>query len=74
MVPGTPKALTAVALTATIRARDGWLTCPICKQNKKFLRVHADTEARNLEVFCRYCRRAVILDIEKGQSLKGQSR
>ncbi len=74
MVPGTSKGLTADAVTATIRARDGWLTCPLCKQNKKLLRVHADTEARNLEVFCRYCRRAVILDITQGQSSRSQSR
>ena len=65
MVPGTQKALTTAAPIRKLEIRNGWLTCPMCKQNKRLLRVHPDTEARNLEVYCRYCKKAVILDIPK---------
>lgn len=75
MVPGTSKDLTADVPIRKLEIRNGWVTCPICKQNKRLLRVHPDTEARNLEVYCRYCKSRVILDISpKGQSLKDQSR
>lgn len=73
MVPGTQKRLTACVPSDKLDIRNGWITCPLCKQNHRLLRVHPETEARNLEVWCRYCKRAVILDIQ-GQSLKGQSR
>ena len=74
MVPGTRKNLTDPPPISKLDIRNGWIVCPICKQNKRLLRIHPETEAKNLEVYCRYCKRAVILDIPKGQSLKGQSR
>lgn len=74
MVPGTSKRLTDSPQIAKLEIRNGWIVCPNCKQNKRLLRVHPETEAHNLEVYCRYCKKAVILDIPKGQSLKGQSR
>lgn len=75
MVPGTSKDLTAPAPISKLEIRNGWLTCPICRQNKRLLRIYPDTEARNLEVYCRYCKTRMILNIPpKGQSLKDQSR
>lgn len=53
--------------------KDGWVTCPVCRRNHRLLRVRPATEARGLPVYCRTCRSEIILDIEKGQSVKRQS-
>lgn len=47
-----------------IKATDGWLTCPICKRNKKLLRLMPKTKAHHLPVYCRICQSEIILDIE----------
>ena len=52
--------------------KDGWITCPVCQRNIHLLKIRSDTEARNLQVFCRTCRREIILDIDKGQCVKRQ--
>ncbi len=58
---------------AKLIVKDGWLSCPVCKRNHHLLRVRGDTQARNLQVYCRVCRTELILDIDKGQSVKRQS-
>ena len=55
-----------------LTTKDGWLTCPVCGRNHRLLKVRPETEARNLQLFCRTCRSEVIVDIEKGQSVKRQ--
>lgn len=52
---------------------DGWVTCPVCKRNHRLIRVKPETEAKRLPVYCRTCRSEVILNIERGQSVKRQS-
>lgn len=51
----------------------GWITCPACRRNHRLLRISPDTEARNLRVYCRTCKMEIILDIDRGQSVKRQS-
>lgn len=51
---------------------NGWVTCPICRRNKRLLRVYEQTRARALPVFCRDCKHEIILDIE-GQSVERRS-
>ena len=75
MVPGTRNPLTSGASISKLEIKNGWLTCPACHQNRHLLRVYPETEARNLELWCRYCKTAVKVNISpKGQSLRGQSR
>lgn len=55
-----------------IKVADGWVSCPICKRNKKLLRVTPQTKAQHLPVYCRDCKSEIILDIE-GQSVERRS-
>ena len=53
--------------------KDGWITCPVCKRNRRLLRVEPDTAATALPVFCRDCKTEIILNIERGQSVERRS-
>ena len=57
----------------TLAIKDGWLTCPNCHRNHKLLRIAMDTEASGLPVYCRDCKTEIILDIERGRSVKRRS-
>ena len=50
----------------------GYLTCPYCG-NRKLLHVTDQTEAHRLPVWCRKCRRELIIEIWRGQSFISQS-
>lgn len=52
----------------------GYLVCPYCLRNKKMVRVRPDTRAETLQVFCRDCKREMIVDIEKGQCFESRGR
>lgn len=56
-----------------LKVQDGWLECPICRRNKRLLRIERDTVAHELPVYCRDCKRELILNIEKGQSVERRS-
>mgnify|MGYP001039237730 CR=1 FL=1 len=56
-----------------ISVKDGWITCPQCRRNHRLLRITDETEAKNLEVFCRDCKKTIILNIERGQSVERRS-
>ena len=57
----------------TIPVKDGWVACPVCRRNHRLLRIDDNTEAENLPVYCRNCRREIILNIKRGQSVERQS-
>ena len=46
-----------------IIVRDGWVICPVC-QRGKLLKVHADTNARNLPRKCKRCGQETLVNIE----------
>lgn len=52
--------------------KDGWLSCPVCKRNRRLLFVRQNCEAHDLQVYCRTCGSEIVLNIEKGQSVKRQ--
>nr|DAQ64098.1 MAG TPA: cysteine-rich protein [Caudoviricetes sp.] len=52
---------------------NGWVTCPICRRNRRLLRVSPDTRADYLPVYCRDCKQEIILHIERGQSVERRS-
>lgn len=56
-----------------LTVKDGWLTCPVCKRNKRLLRVAPDTEAKGLRIYCTDCKTELVLDIDRGQSVERRS-
>lgn len=50
----------------------GFLICPFCG-NPKLLRIMPGTEAVRLPVWCRKCRRELVINIHRGQSFISQS-
>lgn len=53
--------------------KDGWLICPVCRRNRRLLRVAYDTEAHSLPVYCTDCKKEIILDIARGRSVERRS-
>lgn len=51
----------------------GWIACPVCRRNKRLLRIDPETVADRLPVFCRDCKTELILHIERGQSVERRS-
>lgn len=55
---------------STLSVKNGWITCPVCRRNKRLLRITPDTQADCLPVFCRDCKTEIILHIDRGQSVE----
>lgn len=56
-----------------IVTKDGWITCPECRKNHHLLRITDETEARNLPVYCRDCKKTIVLNIARGRSVERRS-
>lgn len=50
---------------------DGRIRCPVC--GKPLQRVPPDMAARNLPVYCRYCKIEYNVNIDVGQSLRASA-
>lgn len=57
----------------TLSIKDGWIACPVCRRNRRLLRITPDTKADCLPVFCRDCKTEIILHIDRGQSVERRS-
>ena len=57
----------------TLVVKDGWVTCPVCRQNHRLLRVDMETVAKDLPIYCRDCKTEIILNIDRGQSVERRS-
>lgn len=53
--------------------KNGWVTCPVCKRNRRLLRVEPETQAWDLPVYCRDCKQEIVLNIDRGQSVERRS-
>lgn len=53
--------------------RQGYLGCPYCGAGK-LLRILPQTKAVNLQVYCRRCKRELIVNIREGQCYTSQGR
>ena len=62
------KTLQNAACLGILSVKDGWIVCPGC--GKHIQRITPTTEARALPVYCRGCRREIILDIDRGLSAR----
>ena len=56
-----------------LTVKDGWVACPVCRRNRRLIRITPETEATDLPVFCRNCKNEIILNIERGQSVERRS-
>ena len=52
---------------------NGYLICPSCRMTK-LIRIREETEATGLQVYCRKCKRELIVDILEGQCFESQGR
>lgn len=52
---------------------NGYLICPRCRMIK-LIRVREETVATRLQVYCRKCKRELIVDIHEGQCFESQGR
>lgn len=53
--------------------KDGYLTCPICRQNKRVQQVTPDMYCINLVCFCKRCKSEYKVDIREGQCFESRS-
>lgn len=58
---------------ATLQVTDGWVTCPICRRNRRLLRITPETSAAALPVYCRDCKTEIVVNIARGQSVERRS-
>ena len=57
-----------------LATKDGYLVCPVCRVNKKLLRIDPRTAAHNLRIYCRSCKSEIMIDIVEGQCYQSRSR
>ena len=51
---------------------DGWLICPVCRMNRRLMRIEPDAEATGITVFCRRCKNEIRLNVKKGEGFKSE--
>lgn len=56
-----------------LTVKDGYLVCPICRRNKRLMKIASDTVASRVRVYCRDCKTEHIVDIELGQCFESRS-
>lgn len=56
-----------------LAVKDGWLTCPNCRRNKRLMKINPDTVASRAVAYCRDCKTEHIVDIDRGQCFESRS-
>ena len=66
------KVLTTQAKTdKMIPVKDGWVSCPVCGNNR-LKRVHPDETAALVFIHCRRCKNDIPLMLKQGQCFESQ--
>lgn len=65
------KRLTTTENSGKIAVRDGWITCPICGNNR-LKRVRPDETAARVYIHCRRCKNDIPLTLKQGQCFESQ--
>ena len=55
-----------------LTVKDGYLVCPICRRNKRVMRINPDTVATRVVAYCRDCKTESIVDIDRGQCFESR--
>lgn len=58
MQPAMPRPLPVI---------DGYLACPKCRKNKRLLKINGDEVLKNVELYCRDCKRVTYVDAVDGR-------
>ena len=56
-----------------IPVKDGYASCPYCGAHR-VQRIRPETRAENLQIYCRRCKRELIVHIAQGQCYQSQCR
>lgn len=51
---------------------EGWLTCPLCRRNKRLKRIFPSEEAAHVGLYCKDCKRYVYVRIHQGQCFESR--
>lgn len=57
-----------------LTVKDGYLICPVCRRNKRVMKISPDTVAVNVIAYCRDCKTELQINIDKGQCYESRSR
>ena len=49
-----------------LETKGGYMVCPYCRASR-LQRIRPETRAESLQVYCRKCKRELIVDIAEGQ-------
>lgn len=49
-----------------LTVRDGYLICPVCRQNKKLHPILPTTSGKDIVCYCPKCKHRTVVDIEDG--------
>ena len=66
--------LTAQGKSDRLTVKNGWLQCPVCRRNRRLMRVLPETEGQHVAVYCKDCKTESIIDIHQGQCFESRSR
>lgn len=48
---------------------DGWVHCPVCRTNKRLLKLLPESRGQSIVIFCKVCKSEFVVDVD-GQSVK----
>lgn len=50
-----------------------YLICPVCRRNRRLMKILPDSSGHNIVAFCRDCKSEIKIDIFEGQCFESRS-